>query len=210
VTELTLHNYELDDQCYKVRLMLAALGCRHATVEVDVHPGHEERSPHYLKLNPRGALPIITDGNFVLSGAEAILSYLAKTCDPCRSWLPDEPQAFGHVMQWLAFAATDLHAASLARAHALLETPADESVVRRASRCAFRVMDDHMTRREFDGARWFVDNAPTIADIALFPAIALSRDYGIDHDEYPALRRWMGQVRTIPGFITMPGISSFG
>jgi glutathione S-transferase len=209
VTELTLHNYDLDDQCYKVRLLLAALGCRYVKRDVDVHPGHQECSVAYRKLNPFGALPIITEGAFVLYGAEAILVYLASRFDATRAWLPDEPTGLGRVMQWLAFAGGDLQAASLARAHALLEVEADEQHVQHASRGAFRVMDDHLTRREFDDARWFVGDAPTIADIALFPAIALSRDFGIDHDEYPALRRWMARVRIIPGFLTMPGIPSY-
>lgn len=209
MSELTLHNYELDEQCYKVRLFLSALGCGYTKVDVDVHPGHEQRSARYIRLNPLGALPIITEGAFVLHGAEAILAFLARRYDASRTWLPDDPVTLGHVMQWLAFAGADLDAASLARAHALLEVEADEESVGRASRRAFRVMDDHMTRREFDGVHWFAAAAPTIADIALFPAIALSRDFGIDHDEYPALRRWMARVRTIPGFITMPGIPSY-
>jgi glutathione S-transferase len=153
VTELTLHNYELDDQCYKVRLLLAALGCRYVKVDIDVHPGHEERSARYLKLNPLGALPIITEGALTLHGAEAILIYLAGKFDTAGTWLPDDPAGLGRVMQWLAFAGGDLQAASLARAHALLEVEADEQHVCRASRNAFRIMDDHMTRREFDGAR---------------------------------------------------------
>jgi glutathione S-transferase len=209
VTELTLHNYDLDEQCYKVRLLLAALGCRYAKQDVDVYPGHQERSAHYLKLNPFGALPIITEGEFVLHGAEAILVFLAGKYDAKGAWLPGEPRELGSVMQWLAFAGGDLQPASLARAHALLEVRADEPNVLRASRDAFRIMDDHMTRREFDDQSWFVGATPTIADIALFPAIALSRDFGIDHDEYPALRRWMARLRTIPGFVTMPGIPSY-
>jgi glutathione S-transferase len=209
VTELALHNYELDDHCYKVRLLLAALGCRYVKVDVDVHPGHEEHSARYLELNRLGALPIITEGRFVLHGAEAILIYLAGKYDAARAWLPQDPAELGRVMQWLAFAGGDLQPASLARAHALLEAEADEQHVSHASRRAFRIMDDHMTRREFDDGRWFVGAAPTLADIALFPAIALCRDFGIDHDEYPALRRWMARVRTIPGFVTMPGIPSY-
>lgn len=209
MSELTLHNYELDEQCYKVRLFLSALGCRYVKVDVDVHPGHEERSARYRMLNPLGALPIITEGALVLYGAEAILAFLARKYDAGRTWLPDDPATLGQVMQWLAFAGSDLNAASLARAHALLEVDADEESVGRASRGAFRVMDDYITRREFDGVHWFAAAAPTIADIALFPAIALSRDFGVDHDEYPALRRWMVRVRTIPAFITMPGIPSY-
>jgi glutathione S-transferase len=209
VTGLTLHNYELDDQCYKVRLLLSILGCRYTTVDVDMYPGHEERSASYRRLNPLGALPIITEGAFVVWGAEPILTYLARKYDTARCWLPDEPDALGHVMQWLTFAATSLHAASRARAQALLEVPADVQEVSRLARDAFRVMDDHMIKREFDEARWFVGGGCTIADIALFPAIALSRDFGVDHDEYPALRRWIANVRSIPGFVTMPGIPSY-
>ena len=66
-----------------------------------------------------------------------------------------------------------------------------------------------MTGRHFDGKEWFVGDAPTFADLALFPSFALSRDYGVDHDEYPALRRWIRRFRTLNGFHTMPGIPDY-
>jgi len=209
VTELTLHDFELDDQCYKVRLLLGALDRPYDKVAVDVHPGGEQRSARYLRLNPLGELPILTEADLVLCGAQAILTYLARKYDAARIWLPEEPDTFGRIMQWLAFAGSDLQAASVARHHALFETEADETKVHSAARRAFRLMEDHMTKQRFEDELWFVGNAATIADIALFPAIALSRDFGVDHDEYPALRRWMGRMRTIPRFITMPGIPAY-
>jgi glutathione S-transferase len=209
MADLTLYDYELDDACYKVRLLLGALGVPHTKVAVDVYPGREHLSPKYLALNPLGALPILVEGETVLHGAEAILAYLAQVHDASRTWLPHEPAAFGAVMMWLGFAGGELRAAALARLHHMLEVEADAAAVDRQSRQAFCIMDDHMTLREFDGALWFAAATPTIADIALFPAIALSRDFGIEHEEYPALRRWMRRVRAIPGFITMPGIPSF-
>jgi glutathione S-transferase len=208
VSGLTLHDYELDDACYKVRLLLGALGLTYAKVAVDVHPGREQLSPRYLKLNPLGSLPILVEGEVLLHGAEAILAYLAQAHDPNKAWLPREPATFGTVMMWLGFAGGELRCASLARLHHMLEVDADAAALDRRSRQAFRVMDDHMTQRELDGEKWFAAAHPTIADIALFPAIALSRDFGIDHDEYPALRRWMRHVRAIPGFVTMTGIPS--
>jgi glutathione S-transferase len=206
---LVLHDYELDDNCYKVRLLLGALGLPYTSVPVDVHPGREQRSCRYLEMNPMGDLPILVDGDTIIHRAEAILAYLAHACDTGQTWLPEPPVPFGQVMMWLAFAAGPLRAASLARLHHMLEVEADAAAVDRASREAFRIMDDHMTKRELDGASWFAADGPTIADIALFPAIALSRDFGIDHDEYPALRRWMRRVRAVPGFITMPGIPNY-
>ena len=47
-----------------------------------------------------------------------------------------------------------------------------------------------MTRQHFDGLEFFAGATATIADIALFPSFALSRDFNIDHDAFPALRRW--------------------
>lgn len=209
MTGLTLHQNELDEHCYKIRLLLGALGCPYVKVDVDLYPGREHLSPRYLRLNPLGALPIIADGDFVLYGAETILAYLARKHDPTHAWLPEDAATLGAVMQWLAFAGGDLKAASAARLHAMLEVEADAAALDRTARHAFRLMDDHLTKREFDDAGWFVGHAPTIADIALFPSIALSRDCGIDHDEYPALRRWMARVRSIKGFTTMPGISAY-
>lgn len=209
MTELTLHDYELDDECYKVRLFLSLLKQPYAKVAVDAYPGREQLSSQYLKLNPRGLLPILTDGDFVLCEAEAILGYLARRYDSLGVWLPSEVAPFGKVLQWLVFANGPLNAASAARRYAMLDESGSDGSSPRAARKAFRIMDDHMTKREFAGDEWFVGSGATIADLALFPAIALSRDFGIDHDEFAALRRWMGRVRRLPGFITMPGIPAF-
>lgn len=207
---VTLYDFELDAGCYKVRLMLGFLGIAHERVAVDVIPGGEQRTAPLLRLNPRGAVPILVDGGLVLHEPEAILAYLARRYDPMDHWLPaDDPAHFGHAAMWLSFATDALRPASLARLDAMFEVEADAPAAVRAARSAFRIMDDHMTAREFDGGQWFVGRLPTVADVALFPAFALSRDAGIEHDAYPALRRWMRRFRSIPGFTTMPGIPDY-
>ena len=57
----------------------------------------------------------------------------------------------------------------------------------------------------------FISGAcPTIADLACFPYVALSGDVGADlgleHDSYPAIRNWIYEIKSLPGFIAMPGI----
>ena len=52
-------------------------------------------------------------------------------------------------------------------------------------------------------------DAPTVADIALFPAVALSHDCGIGHEDYPALSLWQRRIRRLPNFLSMPGIPDF-
>jgi glutathione S-transferase len=209
VSGITLYDFELDEDCYKVRLALAVLGLSYRKVAVNMVPGREHLAPALLGLNPRGSLPILADGDIALSEAEAIMTYLARAYDGRNTWLPADPKAHGLVAMWLQFAIRDLHAAFLVRRLSMFDDPGDEVALGLAARRAFRLMEDHMTAREFDRAAWFVGDKPSLADLALFPAIALSRDFGIEHEAYPALRRWMRRVRTIPGFVTMPGIPDY-
>ena len=139
---------------------------------VDVHPGREQRSPAYLTLNPRGTLPILVDGELgALREAEAILAYLARAYDPDESWLPPTTLSlFGQVMMWLVFASARSRAPPIARGCITCwRSPADAVAVSAAPRAAFRIMEDHMTEREFGRRDWFVGDGPTVADIALFP-----------------------------------------
>lgn len=206
---LTLYNYDLDENCYKVRLLISCLGTDAEQIAVDVVPGREHLSAPIRAMSPSGSLPILKQDGLVLYEPEAILAYLARTCDPDGRFLPDDPEAFGRVMMWLAFSARNLEAAVHARATAMMDAPGDIDALRAAAREALRVMDDHMTRQHFDGLEFFAGAAATIADIALFPSFALSRDYNIDHDAFPALRRWARAVRKLDGFITMPGIPEY-
>jgi glutathione S-transferase len=206
---LVLYNYELDDSCYRVRLALSLLGLEWQAVAVDVFPGKEHLSPPYLAMNPAGRLPILRDGDLVLHSTEAILAHLARAHDPSGKWLPAQGEEFAEVMQWLIFSAHDLGITIAARQQSLFGASGDETSLRAASSRAIRIMDDHMTARGFAQEEWFATGHPTIADIALFPAFALSRDFGIDHDEYPALRRWARRFRALPGFKTMPGIPDY-
>ncbi|MGK9054867.1 glutathione S-transferase family protein [Neorhizobium petrolearium] len=206
---LVLYNSELDESSYRVRLFLAMLGLEWKTIAVDMFPGREQTKPEMLARTPLGTMPVVEDGGLTLFGTGAILAYLAKAYDTAGTWLPDEPSAFGEVMKWLGFSETALAPAVSARLQGLFDTPGDEKALQAEARRAFRVMDDHMTARQIDGSEWFAGSGPTLADLALFPSFALSRDFGVDHDEFPALRRWIRRFRALPAFHTMPGIPDY-
>ncbi|MFT8423828.1 MAG: glutathione S-transferase C-terminal domain-containing protein, partial [Gluconacetobacter sp.] len=80
----------------------------------------------------------------------------------------------------------------------------------RGAVAALRIVDHHLAHRWRDGGQGVVGEGPTVADIALFPTVALCRDWGEEHSAYPALRRWVRAVRALPGFVTMPGIPDYG
>ncbi|HZG30763.1 MAG TPA: glutathione S-transferase family protein [Ensifer sp.] len=209
MSALTLYNYELDENSYRVRLLLSMLGVAHEVYSVNMLPGREEKSPALLALNPCGTLPFIEQDGTVIFGAEAILAHLARNHDASAKWLPIDGPDFSATMMWLGFAAGPLQAAVKAREVAVFAVGGHLERLKADARAAFRIMDDHMTLRQIEGEDWFAADYPTIADLALIPSFALSRDFNIDHEEFPALRLWLRRFRRLPGFITMPGIPDY-
>jgi glutathione S-transferase len=205
---MILHNYDLFEDCYRVRLLASCTEQSLDLTNVDAFPGAEEKSPAYLKLNPMGHLPILEDGELILRNLLSILVYLAEK-DTRKRFVPEGTIARAEMMDWLAFACLDLSVATQARAVALLDAPGDIVVLRQKVRALFRILDDRLTRQALHDKPFVVGSVPSVADIALFPAFALSRDYNLDHDEFPALRLWARRMRVLPGFITMPGIPDY-
>ncbi len=209
---ITLYDYELSGNCYKLRLLMSFLGIDHKTVPVDFYPGREHKSEWFLKLNPLGQLPVIDDDGLVLRDAQAILVYLAAKYDAGNSWYPREnADLLGEIGQWMAFADSITATASAARLHDALFYDLDAEAARAGAHWLFRILDEHLWFGEQEGRDWLCSAAhPTVADIACFPYVMLSEEGGISRQDYPAIRRWCDRVKRIKGFTVMSGVFPAG
>jgi glutathione S-transferase len=209
---ITLYDYELSGNCYKLRLLMSFLGIDYKVVPVDFYPGREHKSEWFLKLNPLGQLPVLEDEGLVLRDAQAILVYLAAKYDTSNTWYPrDNPALLGEISQWLAFADGITGTASAARLHDGLFYDLDIDAARAGAHRLFRILDEHLWFGEQEGREWICPaSRPTIADIACFPYIILSEEGGISRQDYPAIRRWCDRFKRIKGFIVMSGVFPAG
>lgn len=200
-----LWDWELSAEAYAVRLGAALMGVALERRPVDVLPGRETEGQAFAALSPFARLPVLVDGETVLRTAEGALWHLARTRAP--AWLPAPLE--GRIADWLAFAARDLRPALAAREAALFETPSPFADAPGAARAGLRALEAHLAERGFAGGRWVEGDRASIADVALFPAVALAVDFGCLLEDYPALRRWSRAVRGLPGFVAMPGVPEF-
>jgi glutathione S-transferase len=205
---ITLYDFELSGNCYKVRLLLALLEVTYSRHPIDFYPGREHKSPWFLALNPLGQLPVLKDDEYVLQDAQAILVYLASRYDDSGHWYPrGEPALLGRLTAWLMFADAITNTAAAARLHDGMFYAVDIEQCRAGAHRLFRILDEHLWYSERSAAGWLCEGAhPTIADIAVFPYVQLSEEGGISRRDYPAIRRWLDRIKILPGFITMPGI----
>jgi glutathione S-transferase len=68
----------------------------------------EQRSPEYLKINPKGRVPALVDGDFFLTENPAILRYVARRHPDKKLW-PDDPMAEARCAEWLAWISSGVH-----------------------------------------------------------------------------------------------------
>ena len=207
----TLYDYALSGNCYKIRLFASILGIEYERVAVEFYPGAEHRSEKMLQISPAGTLPILKTSDMVLSETSAMLFWMAKNFDAPKHWWPEKNiSAQAQILQWLGFAGDLTSTIGQGRLNALFQTPIDKDKIVKGGRAALRKIEAHLTEQSFDGNRFLTGPDPTIADIACLPYVALSPDVGanigLDHDEYPAIRNWIYAIKSLDGFIPMPGI----
>lgn len=207
---LVLYDFVLSSDAYKVRLACALMKLTYRSIAVDVVPGQAHRTPEFLALNPLGEVPVLMDGGKVLRDPIAILCHLALRDNAPQGWLPLQSDDLVPVMEWLVFSVRQLGRLAQARYAALFAGEAPTEAARDGIVNSLRVLDDHLVHREIDGAAWLATRQPTIADVAVFPEVALAHDAGFALDEMPALRRWVRRIRALPGFVSMPGVPSYG
>lgn len=209
---ITLYDYELSGNCYKIRLLLSVLNIDYTSETVEFYPAEQHNSASFRQINPLGTLPVLKDDDLTLIDSAAILVYLASKYGPGTNWYPvDSSVKLAQITQWLAFAESLTSSASQARLAEGFFYQLDADACRDNAHALFRVLDEHLWFAEQQDQLWLVaGDAPSIADIACFPYVMLSEEGSIMRQDYPAIRRWTDRVKRIPGFIVMPGIFPAG
>ncbi len=202
---MKLYDYILSPSCYKVRLLAALTGTKLKLRPVDFHPGGEHLRPEFLALNPAGSIPILEDGELLLTESSAMLTYIAEKSG--KNWLAGEtPEEKATVQQWLSFSHRLTDSLGQARLIEMLHRSGDLQAAQAAGIAALRELEAALFERRLDGQTFLAGNKPTIADISCSPYVALAPDGSVSLNPYPSIRLWMRAIRALDGFIEMPGI----
>jgi glutathione S-transferase len=199
---ITLYGHEISGNSYKARLLLSLLNLEYEWVRVDLMKG-EHKSPEYLAKNPFGQVPFLVDGEIQLADAQAILVYLARQYGG-EKWLPLDALSLAQIIRWLSTAAGEVRQGpENARLYYLFGAGTNINIERATQKSTFILtqLDQHLSDRT-----WLEFDHPTIADVAIYPYIALARDGKIDLDAYPHVLNWIERVKQLPGYIPMTGI----
>jgi glutathione S-transferase len=194
-----LYNSAVSGNCYKVRLLLAHLGLDYEIQEVDV-VDRSNRPSLLGGLNPALRVPtLVLDDGRSLGESGAICWYFGEG----TRFLPADSYERAQVLQWMFFEQYD-HEPAIAVARFLIgysELPREQYEARlpglweRGAK-ALGAMDYHLAGRE-----WFVGDAPSLADIALYAYTHCCEEGEYDLGPFANVRAWLDRVAALPGHV---------
>jgi glutathione S-transferase len=193
-----LYDSPVSGNCYKVRLLLAHLGITYERRAVDVVD--RSNRPELLGgLNPALRVPtLVLDDGRPLAESGAILWYFGEG----TRFVPDDRYLRAQVLQWMFFEQYDHEPAiAVVRFWVAYSGRAEQFAERlpermEASQRALGAMERHL-----DGRDYFVGDAPSLADIALYAYTHVAPEGGLDLDGYPEVRAWLERVAALPGHV---------
>lgn len=175
---------------------LRELGADFEFIPVNLTAG-EAQTPEFLRLNPAGKLPVLVDGDLVLTESAAIVLYLAEKY-PGHRLLPSDLKTRALVYKWIMFAMTELEQPlwRMAR-HAFIypeakRLPADIDLAREDFRQMAAVLDHHM-----QGRTYIVGDTVTAADCVTAYLMDWANEQGL-LDGFPQLRAYMDRMYARP------------
>lgn len=198
---LVLHGHSVATNPLKVQLLLEELGLPFQLRLVDLFGG-EQRTEAFLALNPVGAVPVLVDGDFVLAESNAILRYLARR-EGAHDWYPQDARGAAWVDQaldWITLHVNRVLGTFFGNhvvAPAMGESP-DAAELEEATRSLQRPFA-HLERL-LTGAPYLVGQAPTLADVGLWPFLAYHRTYALSFEQTPALAAWVRRMEDRPAW----------
>jgi glutathione S-transferase len=157
----------------RARWTLQELDVPFNAITVNLMAG-DNRKPEFLQLNPAGKLPVLVDGDMVLTESVAIVLYLAEKYSD-RGLIPVDLRERAELDRWLLFTVTELEQPlwRIAR-HTMLypeseRLPEDVKLASREFQSMAAIVERHMEGRQF-----VVGDQVTVADFVL----AYTLDWG--------------------------------
>ena len=200
---MKLYYNPLSPNVRRARLAAAVLGIQLEEKFVDFSKG-EHKSPEYLALNPNGAVPVLVDGDFVLTESRAIMQYLASK-KPESGLLPRDEAARADVTRWQFWDA--------AHFSPQLGTLAFEKVIKvmmgigepdqgkiQEALGNFRRFAAVLNER-LQGKSYVVGNTLTIADLTLASSLMYAPQTEPPIAEFPNVQAWFSRITALDGWI---------
>jgi glutathione S-transferase len=196
---------------WRVMLTLEVKGLDYESKLLEFSKG-ENKSPEYLKLNPRGKVPTLKDGDFVVYESLAIMTYLDRKY-PAPPLFGDSPEETGHIWRLISECESYLVSAGDKVVRPIffgkgLDKLDEIQQAAQTIRQELTTVDEQLAH-----SNWLVGEQISAADISVFPLVQLllraaSKEAAQPLNlgllplaqTFPNVARWTERIEALPNY----------
>jgi glutathione S-transferase len=158
----------------------------------------DQRSPDFLKINPKGRVPALVTDHGILTETPAILAYVAQT-HPDAKLAPPEPFAFARIQAFNSYLCSTVHVAHAHRPRASrwADDPAAIEAMKAKVPQTMGECFDLIEREMFKGP-WVMGADYTICDPYLYTISRWLPGDGVDIANYPKIHEHFRRMSERP------------
>jgi GST-like protein len=177
---------------WKVSIMLEECGLPYRMVPVNIGKG-DQFKPEFLAISPNNRMPAIVDDGMPVFESGAILLHLAEKSG---RFMPATKLALKEMMEWLFWQVGNLGPMAGQLSHFVNYAQGEHAYSHQRyaneyNRCL------GVLERRLEGRAYILDEY-SIADMASFPWVLISKPLGQPLDEFPNLARWRETIKQRP------------
>lgn len=167
--------------------------------EFEVVSREQRQTPEFLALNPAGAVPVLRDGDFVLTQNAAILGYIADTWPEAQLAGDSSPRQRAEANRWLAFVNSDLHPAfkPIFGPGRFIDDESQHEAVKAQARKNVRTLFER-ANEQLDGREWLA-GFRSYADPYLLITLRWAKGVGVDLGGLDNLAAFKQRMEADPG-----------
>jgi glutathione S-transferase len=191
---------------YKAALTMALADMEWEPVFVDFFNG-ETRTAEFRALNEMGEVPVMVDGDTVLSQSGVIQDYVSSKTGKLGGRSAAERR---DILRWVFWDNHKLSAQAGMTRFLMNFMPADKRPAEVINfnqtrlKNAYTILDSHLENRP-----WMVGDQVTIADTACCGYLYYPEPFGFNRKDWPHIDRWLDRIAALPGwkhpYDLMPG-----
>ena len=177
-------------------IALEEAGDRFELSRVDL-AANQQNSAEFLRLNPKARVPTLTDGDWVLTEAPAILRYIAARHPAAGLW-PWDPRQEARCAEWLAWISSTIHvsAGHVRRAARYASDPRAVEDVAATAKKTCRELWQTVEARIGEGP-WAIGERYSVADPYLLVYWVWGRSPLLGYDMAHDFPQWTAHARRL-------------
>lgn len=181
-------------------LALELAGARYETVRLDFRQ-QQQRSPEYLRVNPKGRVPALATPQGVLTETPALLQFIAQS-HPQAGLAPQDAFALAKMNEFNSYLASTVHVNHAHKGRGYRWVDAEDSAALEAMKKkvpqtmaeCFTLIEEQMLQ-----GPWVLGERMSTSDLYLFTIARWLEGDGVDVQRFPRVAELVKRMEAIPG-----------